>query len=102
MGRSAVAEAFGASVTVEQDERGLYLVVGQGVSPAGVVESVGGDVVLRLPDGRRLLAIMPNRAHEAVRRHPLIALAGRVAIDHERFNRFAALVGLDREHGPAG
>ncbi len=98
--QSAVAQAFGAAVTVQHEGGGLYLVVGQGASPVGVVRSAGGEVVLRLPDGLRILAILPNDSHEAVQRHPTIALAGRVTIDRERFGRFTALVGLDQVEVP--
>jgi hypothetical protein len=57
-------------------------------------------VVVRLPDPRRVLAIAPLAAHERLRHHPELALAGPVGIDAERFNAFAQMIGLDEEREP--
>lgn len=60
------------------------------------MRAVGGQVITRLPDARRVLAIAPLEAYSALSRHPEIALAGPVSIDPQRFGAFAQLVGLDR------
>jgi hypothetical protein len=61
------------------------------------VRSVGGTVVTRLPDPRRVLAFAPLAAHAELRGHPDLALAGPVSIDPQRFERFARLIGLGEE-----
>jgi hypothetical protein len=90
-----MAEAFGARIGVAADGVLLCLVVGRAGSPEQAVASVGGTVVLRIPDGRRALATAPYSGLTALQRHPDVAVAGPVSIDPERFGRFAELVGLD-------
>ncbi|MGH3072291.1 MAG: hypothetical protein ACRDNB_08490 [Gaiellaceae bacterium] len=95
VGSSATARAFGANVEVAADGRSLFLVVGWVGPPDVAIRSVGGQVVTRLPDRRRVLAVAAFDAYTALSRHPDVALAGPVSIDAERFGRFAQLVGLD-------
>jgi hypothetical protein len=59
------------------------------------VRAVGGQVVTRLPDPRRVLAVAPLESYSALSGDPEIALAGPISIDAERFGRFAQLIGLD-------
>ena len=95
-GDSATARQFGASIDVATTEgRALFLVVGKGVSPRPAVASVDGQVVAELPDGVRVLALMPVAMQATVQRHRDVALAGPVTIDPVRFARFAALLGLN-------
>jgi hypothetical protein len=56
--------------------------------------------VTRLPDPRRVLAVLPLTAHAELRAHPQLELAGPVTIDAERFGRFAELIGLDDARPP--
>jgi hypothetical protein len=95
VGSSATAVAFGADVSVATAGQSLFLVVGRSGPPDLAVCAVGGQVITRLPDRRRVLAIARLEAYSALSRHPEIALAGPVSIDAERFGRFAQLVGLD-------
>jgi len=92
---SSMADAFGAEIVVPRDGSSLFFVVGRGGPPDTVVCSFGGTVVTRLPDRRRVLAVLPLDAHAALARHPGIATAGPVSLDAERFARFARLLGLD-------
>ncbi len=73
----------------------LFFVVGRTGPPDLAVRAVGGQVLTRLPDQRRVLAVAALDAYTALSRHPEVALAGPVSIDAERFGRFAQLVGLD-------
>jgi len=95
VGSSATSRAFGANVSVATEGQSLFLVVGWTAPPDLAVRAAGGQVVTRLPDPRRVLAVAPLEAYSALSRHPEIALAGPVSIDPERFGSFARLVGLD-------
>jgi hypothetical protein len=95
VGESATSRAFGANVSVATGGQSLFFVVGWTGSPDHAVRSVGGQVVTRLPDPRRVLAVAPLESYAALSRHHEIALAGPISIDPERFGAFARLVGLD-------
>jgi hypothetical protein len=95
---SSMADAFGAEVSVPVDGTSLFFIVGRGGPPDMVVSSFGGTVVTRLPDRRRVLAVLPLDVHAALARHPGVATAGPVSLDAERFTRFARLLGLDEAH----
>ena len=95
VGSSETARAFGANVSVETGGTSLFFVVGWTHPPDQAVLAAGGQVVTRLPDPRRVLAVAPLEAYAALGRHRDVALAGPVSIDAERFGRFAQLVGLD-------
>lgn len=94
-GASAMSRAFGANVAVVTEGQSLFFVIGWTGAPDIAVRAAGGQVVTRLPDPRRVLAIAPLEAYSTLSRHPEIALAGPISIDAERFGRFAQLVGLD-------
>lgn len=94
-GSSDTARTFGADVSVGMEGRSLFFVLGRGGPPDAAVRAAGGQVVTRLPDQRRVLAVAPLAAYEGLSRHPAVALAGPVSIDAERFGNFAKLVGLD-------
>ena len=95
---SSMADAFGAEVVAPMNGSSLFFVVGRGGPPDTVVCSLGGTVVTRLPDRRRVLAVLPLDAHGALARDPAVATAGPVSLDAERFARFARLRGLDEAH----
>jgi hypothetical protein len=99
-GSSAMAEAYGARVSMPVEGRSLFFLIGRAGPPDAIVRDAGGDVVTRLRDPRRVLAVLPLAAHAGLRRHPGIELAGPVSIDAERFSRFARMVGLDEAHPP--
>jgi hypothetical protein len=100
VGTSATARAFGAEVDVEPPPRGLYLVVGRHGMPDAAIRSVGGEVMVRMEERDSVLAILAVDTHLALQHHPDVALAGPVTIDPERFARFVALAGLDRDRPP--
>lgn len=95
-----MADAFGAKVSVPVAGRSLFFVLGRSGAPDAAVHAVGGAVVVRLPDERRVLAMAPLEAHERLRRHPEVVLAGAVAVDPHRFGAFARMIGLDEERQP--
>ena len=94
-GSSATARTFGAEVSLGMEGRSLFFVLGRGGPPDAAVRAIGGQIVTRLPDPRRVLAIAPLDAYAGLSRHPAVALAGPVSIDAARFSSFAKLVGLD-------
>lgn len=91
---SNIANAFGARIEVASPGRGMYLVIGRGGSPAALVRSAGGRLILRLSDNK-LLVRLPTEKFLALQRHPAIALIGPVEIDQQRFARFAASLNLN-------
>jgi hypothetical protein len=95
IGSSATARSFGADVSLGLEGQSLFFVLGHGGPPDAAVRAAGGQVVTRLPDPRRVLAVAPLDAYQGLSRHPAVALAGAVSIDPERFGSFAKLVGLD-------
>ena len=95
VGASATARAFGADVSVAADGRSLFFVIGRTGPPDPAVSAAGGQIVTRLPDPRRVLAVAPLDAYARLSRHPAVALAGPITIDAERFGRFAQLIALD-------
>jgi hypothetical protein len=70
-------------------------VVGCSRPPDAAVESLGGTVVMRRPDGLRVLAVLPADGFAKLYRHPDVALAAPVTVDAERFASFARLTGFD-------
>ena len=99
-GQSATARAFGASVSMPMEGQSLFFLVGRGEPPDAIVRATGGVVVTRLPDQRRVLAVLPLAAYAGLREHPGLELAGPVTIDAERFGRFTELVGLEEPRPP--
>lgn len=99
-GLSSTARAFGARVTLPLEGRCLFLVVGRDGPPDAIVRAAGGTVVARLPDSRRVLAILSLADGTGLRGHPGLELAGPVSIDAERFARFTELIGLDDARPP--
>jgi hypothetical protein len=96
-----MADAFGAKVSVPVAGRSLFFVVGRSGAPDAAVHAIGGAVVVRLSDERRVLAIAPLAGHERLRLHPDVMLAGAVSVDANRFGAFAKMIGLDEERQPA-
>jgi hypothetical protein len=94
-GSSDTARTFGADVSLGMEGRSLFFVLGRGGPPDAAVRAAGGQVVTRLADPRRVLAVAPLDAYAGLSRHPAVALAGPVSIDAQRFGSFAKLVGLD-------
>jgi hypothetical protein len=99
-GLSTTARAFGARVTLPLEGRSLFFVVGRDGAPDAIVRAAGGIVVARLPDSRRVLAILSLADGTGLRGHPGLELAGPVSIDAERFARFTELIGLDDARPP--
>jgi hypothetical protein len=95
LGSSATARTFGAEVSLGMEGRSLFFVLGRGGPPDAAVRAARGQVVTRLPDQRRVLAVAPLDAYASLSRHPAVELAGPVSIDPMRFGSFARLVGLD-------
>lgn len=93
---TAIARAFGARVeATASGELSLFFVVGAAQRPDAAVASVGGEVVMRLADDRKVLAAYPLSVHPALMRDRRIALAGPVNVDRPAFARFMELLGLE-------
>jgi hypothetical protein len=95
-GGSRTASTFGANIKISLPGQGMYLVAGERSSPASLVHSAGGKVILQISD-QKLLAILPTNAYLAFRNHPQIAFIGPVAIDQERFAHFAATLNIAQD-----
>jgi hypothetical protein len=87
-------------VTLPIEGRSLFFVVSREGTPDAIVRAAGGVVVARLPDPRRVLAVLSLVAGTGLQGHPGLELAGPVAIDAERFARFTELIGLDDARPP--
>jgi len=98
-GSSRTAQSFGAQISLAQSGKSLFYVVARAGTPDAAVRSVGGEVMTRLVGPRQALALAPLAAQADLRNHPELELAGPVAVDRERFERFARLVGLRRAAG---
>lgn len=92
---TGIARAFGANVRMTVADQGLYLVLGRRTSPVSAVRRAGGQVIMQIPNTHKLLALMHVEMAFACRSDPDVAFAGPVAVDPERFSRFAAQAGLD-------
>lgn len=95
-GGSRTASTFGANIKISLPGQGMYLVAGNSSSPATLVHSAGGKVILQFSDNK-LLGILPTTAYLAFRNHPQIAFIGPVAIDQERFAHFAATLNIAQD-----
>ncbi|MFN8378683.1 MAG: hypothetical protein U0452_08435 [Anaerolineae bacterium] len=91
-----IASAFGAKVTLSAPDHGLYLVMGRTDSVITEVRAAGGQLVMILPGGRNLLAMMPTVSYLYLKTTPHIAHIGPITIDEDRFNHFLRLVGLQQ------
>jgi len=98
-GASATAKAFGADVSLKTEGQTLFFVLGRTGPPDLAIRAVGGQVVTRLPDPRRVLAIAPLESYNGLSGHPDVSLAGPVSIDAKRFGAFAKLIALDERAG---
>ena len=87
-------------MTLPIEGRSLFFVVGREGAPDAIVRAAGGVVVARLPDNRRVLAVLSLAAGTGLSGHPGLELAGPVSIDAERFSRFTELIGLDDARPP--
>jgi hypothetical protein len=95
-GEDGFAGAFGATVTITRPQgMGLCFVATDGPAAEAAVAAAGGRPVTRFPGGDRCLALLTWAGLEALRGHPSVRAAGPVSVDPERFERFAALAGLN-------
>jgi hypothetical protein len=100
-GPTSTAEAFEAEISTSDQGRSLFFIASRtGTTPDAAVSAVGGTIVTRLHDVRRVLAIAPLAAHAQLRTHRDLELAGPVSVEPQRFERFARLIGLGQAEQP--
>lgn len=93
---SAMANAFGAEVRVTPPETALFLVEGRKEPPTGLVSRSSGRIVLAIPGGNRVLALLSGIDYLVLLKHPEIRHIGPVSVDSDRFRRFLEMSRLDR------
>ncbi len=94
--RSNIARAFGAQIRVTPPDTGLFLVEGRTRPPGQIIAEFGGQIVLVIPGGNRILALLPGAAYPALLSHRDLRHIGPVSIDQERFAHFMEQSGLAR------
>ncbi len=94
--RSTVAGAFGARIRITPPDTGLFLVEGRVTPPRQLIAAHGGRIVLVIPGGNRILALLPGAAYPALLSHRDLRHIGPVSIDPERFEHFMEHSGLGR------
>lgn len=95
IGCSSMAHALGATIKVALPQQGMYLVVGNNVSPEPLVKSQGGEAVLRLA-GFRLLITLPFAGYLALRANRNIKTIGPVTVDTRRLSAIVELLARTR------
>lgn len=89
-----IASAFGAHITLSAPDLGLYLILGRTSAVIGDVRAVEGQLIMILPGGHNVLALLPAISFLALKGHPGIAHIGPITIDEDRFNHFLRVIGL--------
>ena len=79
IGCSSIAGVMGATVKIALPQQGMFLVIGNGVSPEPMVKDQGGKVVLPLA-GFKLLATLPFAGYLALRSNRSIKAIGPVTV----------------------
>ncbi|MDP3879369.1 MAG: hypothetical protein Q8Q07_03565 [Dehalococcoidales bacterium] len=97
-GTSPITEAMGARISIDGSQPGMFLVIGNSVSPERAISGAGGSVVLKLSSWNYLVT-MPFSSYITLRNHRDISRIGPVSVDIERFNRAIAMLGGAAESG---
>lgn len=99
--KSSIASAMGAKVSITGPGRGMYLVIGRGMSLESLVKTTGGEVVLRL-NGRKMLLTLPFAGYLSLRGNYQISHIGPVAVDIKRLTKVAKMLSKTSSSGPGG
>jgi hypothetical protein len=84
--QSPISEAMGAKIDIARPGIGMYLVLGDTVSPESSIIKNGGEIALKISTFI-YLAIMPFESYLELKEMREIRKIGPVTIDIEKFNR---------------
>ena len=86
LSQSPVSEAMGAKIDITGPGTGMYLVLGDTVSPESLIVKNGGEIALKISTFI-YLATMPFESYLELKGLREIRKIGPVTIDIEKFNR---------------
>ncbi|MDO8637578.1 MAG: hypothetical protein Q7R34_15325 [Dehalococcoidia bacterium] len=99
IGGSSMAGVLGATVKIALPNQGMFLVIGNGVSPETMVKDQGGKVVLPMA-GFKLLATLPFAGYLALRSNRNIQAIGPVTVDTSRLSKLVELLAKTSNTSP--
>ena len=91
LSKSPISEAMGAKIDITGPGTGMYLVIGDTVSPESVIVKNGGEIALKI-SAFIYLAIMPFEGYLELKGLSEIRKIGPVTIDIEKFNQVIAKI----------
>ncbi len=86
MSQSSISKAMGAKIDITGPGTGMYLVLGDTVSPESLIIKNGGEIALKISTFI-YLAIMPFESYLELKGLREIRKIGPVTVDIEKFNR---------------
>ncbi|MFC1946507.1 hypothetical protein ACFLXY_01155 [Chloroflexota bacterium] len=86
LNQSSISEAMGAKIDITGSGTGMYLVLGDTVSPESLIIKNGGEIALKISTFI-YLATMPFESYLELKGLREIRKIGPVTIDIEKFNR---------------
>ena len=86
LNQSSISEAMGAKIDITGPGTGMYLVLGDTVSPESLIIKNGGEIALKISTFI-YLATMPFESYLELKGLREIRKIGPVTIDIEKFNR---------------
>ena len=86
LSQSPISEAMGAKIDITGPGTGMYLVLGDTVSPESLIVKNGGEIALKISTFI-YLAIMPFESYLEMKGLREIRKIGPVTVDIEKFNR---------------
>ena len=88
---TSIASAMGARISIKGPGRGMYLIIGSGISLESLVKTAGGEVVLRL-NGGKMLVTLPFTGYLALRGNHQVSHIGPVSVDVKRLARLSEML----------
>ncbi len=86
LSQSPISKIMGAKIDITGPGTGMYLVMGDTISPESLITKNGGEIALKISTFI-YLAIMPFESYLKLKGFRDIRKIGPVTIDIERFNR---------------
>ena len=86
LNQSSISKAMGAKIDITGPGTGMYLVLGDTISPESLIIKNGGEIALKISTFI-YLAIMPFESYLELKELREIRKIGSVTIDIEKFNQ---------------
>jgi len=86
MSQSQISKAMGAKIDIKGPGTGMYLVLGDTVSPESLIIKNGGEIALKISTFI-YLAVMPFESYLELKGLREIRKIGPITVDIEKFNR---------------